>query len=70
MSQATLEERVEALEQEVAILKKALLEGGKIRDWRSTFGMFADDPGMEEVHRLGQEYRQQDRERTGSGPAI
>lgn len=62
MPQLLLEERVEALEHEVADLRRVLRKEQEAKDWRSTIGMFDDDPGIQEVHRLGQEYRQRDRE--------
>jgi hypothetical protein len=64
MSQPTLDQRVAALEQEVARLCK--LQPGERRptekDWRSTFGMFAGDAIMKEIIEEGRSIRQRDRE--------
>ncbi len=63
---STLDERVAALEQEVARLSK--LHPGETeppkKDWRSTVGMFAGDPIMKEIIEEGQKIRQRDREQT------
>jgi hypothetical protein len=66
MSLPTLEERVTALEQQVSRLTK-LLPGEKLppeKDWRSTIGMFADDPIMKEIIDEGRKIRELDREQT------
>ena len=57
-----LEKRVENLEKEIADLKKAI--GGKAvgKDWLSSFGSAKDDPGFEEMIRLGRKYRESQRE--------
>ena len=64
MSQLTLDQRVAALEQEVARLSK--LQNGERRasakDWRSTLGMFAGDPVMKEIIEEGRKIRERDRE--------
>jgi hypothetical protein len=64
MSQPTLDERVAALEQEVARLNK--LQPGERRppekDWRSTLGMFAGDPIMKEIIEEGRRIRERDRD--------
>ena len=64
MFQPTLDQRVAALEQEVARLSKRQPDGKQARekDWRSTFGMFASDPIMKEIIEEGRKIRQQDRE--------
>jgi len=70
MSQSTLEtleERVASLEHQVAELSKRLLPGEKFppeKDWRSTIGMFANDPIMKEIDEEGRKIREEDRERT------
>ena len=58
----TLEERVATLEQEVEQLKKLLLRTKPEKDWRRTVGMSVNDPGYEEMVRLGREYRESQRE--------
>ena len=57
-----LETRVATLEREVEALKQLISLNNREKDWESTFGMFANDPGFEEVVRLGREYRERDRE--------
>ena len=59
-----LEERVAKLVREVQALKELVAQDNETskKDWQSTFGMFANDPGFEEVVRLGREIRQQERE--------
>ncbi len=67
MSQRTLDERVAALEEQVARLSK-LLPGEQhppAKDWRSTLGMFAGDPIMKEIIDEGRKIRERDREQTG-----
>lgn len=58
----TLEERVAVLEEELSDLKKSLFEKKVEKDWRKTFRMSANDPGFDEMIRLGREYREQQRE--------
>jgi hypothetical protein len=67
MSQPTLEERVTALEEAVAKLTSSL-PGQKAPpeyDWRSTIGMFANDPIMKEIDEEGRKIREEDRRRAG-----
>jgi phosphopantetheine adenylyltransferase len=57
-----LEKRVANLEQEILELKEQL-RSLPIKDWRSTVGMFANDPDFDEIVRLGKEWRdEQNRE--------
>ena len=66
MPHPTLDQRVTALEQEVARLSK-LIPGETLtpkKDWRSTLGMFADDPIMKEIIDEGRKVRELDREQT------
>ena len=58
----TLETRVEALEQDVTGIKAMLGTRQRLKDWRTTFGMSRNDPGFEELVRLGREIRNQHRE--------
>ncbi len=61
MTTPTLEERVTALEATVAqLLSQSAPVAGK-KDWRSTLGMFADDPVMQEIDEEGQRIREADR---------
>ena len=55
----TLEQRVEELEQKVADLSRILRAMNPEKDWRRTFGIFANDPDFDEAVRLGREYREQ-----------
>lgn len=58
----TLEERVAVLEKELTDLKRIVSGDKVVKDWRKTVGMSANDPGFEEMIRLGGEIRQQERE--------
>ena len=58
----TIEERVAILEKELIRLKQ-IIQGTRVEpDWRKTFGMSANDPGFDEMIRLGREIRVQDQE--------
>jgi len=63
MSETTLEDRVTALESQVAELMEKVLSPPITKDWRSTIGMFADDPVMREIDEEGRKIREADRER-------
>ena len=65
MSQQTLEERVAALEKEVARLSSQRRPDGEPGrdDWKSTVGMFANDPIMKEIQEEGRKIREADRRR-------
>lgn len=55
----SIEERLSALEKKVAELTAEPASDLIYRDgWESTVGMFADDPGYDEMVRLGAEYRE------------
>jgi hypothetical protein len=63
----TLEERITVLENQVAQLSRRLRPGEKLppeKDWRSTLGMFANDPIMKEIIEEGRKIRELDRELT------
>ena len=57
-----LEERVETLEKQVAELMERILAPSPTKDWRSTIGMFANDPMMKEIDEEGRKIREADRE--------
>jgi hypothetical protein len=60
MADRSLEERVTALEQEVARLRE-LLEAKPVAEepwWQKISGSFANDPIYEEAMRLGRKYRE------------
>jgi hypothetical protein len=59
---ATLEERVTALEKTVAQLLSQSDSGVVKKDWRSTLGMFADDPIMKEIDEEGRRIREAGRQ--------
>jgi hypothetical protein len=64
MSQQTLEERVAALEKEVAQLVSKLRSDEPGRDdWKLTLGMFANDPIMKEIDKEALKIRAADRRR-------
>ena len=59
---ATLEERVAALEETVALLFSQSDSVVAKKDWRSTLGMFADNPIMKEIDEEGRRIREADRQ--------
>lgn len=73
MTSRSLEERMDALEAEVARLKQRV-EGAPppaaVPWWEKRFGAFENDPLYDEVARLGAEYRRsQPTPADGDGPA-
>ena len=68
MSQPTIEERLASLEEQVELLaKRVLLPGEKLppkKNWRSTLGMFANDPIMKEIDEEARKIREEDRRQT------
>src|SRR5437588_860369 len=68
MSQLTLEQRVTELERLVARLWAKSENNGPVaeKDWRSTIGMFANDPIWEQIVEEGRKYAR----RTGSEPFV
>lgn len=58
----TIEERIAILEKELIRLKHIVQGTRAEQDWRKTFGMSANDPGFDEMIRLGREIRAQDQE--------
>ncbi|MCI0332316.1 MAG: hypothetical protein L0228_03700 [Planctomycetes bacterium] len=69
MSLQTLEERVAALEKEVARISGRLRPFGEAGrdDWKSVVGMFANDPIMKEIQEEGRKIREADRRRARRG---
>ena len=59
MSETKIEERLAALEREVADLKRKLPPTEPVVKpwWEITAGTFADDPAFEEAMELGRQYR-------------
>jgi hypothetical protein len=62
MTAAELEGRVVALERAVAQLVARSARDRGEKDWRSTIGMFADDPVMREIQEEGRKIREAERE--------
>ncbi len=66
MSNASLEERVAALETRVDALENAMRTRAPSRDdWKSGVGMFRDDPFIHELHEAARRIREDDRRATG-----
>jgi hypothetical protein len=62
MPQATLEERVALLEQQVARVLAGFQSSGAKQDWRNTIGMFSGDAVMKGIQEEGRKIREADRE--------
>lgn len=62
MAQSTFEERLEALEKAVAQLADRSQAALESKDWRSTVGMFANDPVMKEIQEEGRKIREAERQ--------
>ena len=62
MAETNLEQRVATLEKQVAELMERILAPPPEKDWRSTIGMFKDDPIMREIQEEGRKIREADRE--------
>ncbi len=61
MTNTELENRIAALEAEVALLKSKVEKKGDKSElpwWEQRIGVFADDPIYDEAMRLGREYRE------------
>jgi hypothetical protein len=58
MTLEQLAEKVAVLEKEVAELKREARPLSPLPSVEDTFGMFANDPGFDEMVRLGREYRE------------
>ncbi len=58
----TLEERVAALEEIVSQLLSRSEGAGVKKDWRSSLGMFANNPLMHEIDEEGRHIREADRQ--------
>lgn len=59
-----LEERVVALETQYAQLIEMVGQSPPKDAWRTVVGMFADDPGIQELHKETERIREDDRSRT------
>jgi hypothetical protein len=61
MNALTLEQRVAALERQVAELRAALVNGARPKDWRRTIGMFTGDEVMSRIDQEALKFREADR---------
>jgi hypothetical protein len=68
MPQLPLEERVAALEEQVAELKSALENGVGIKDWQRTVGMFSGDKVMKRIDAEGRKWREAERRKARRKP--
>jgi hypothetical protein len=55
---AELEQRLVAVERELAELKQRVANPELSKAWMATFGAFRDDPLFDEAVRLGREWRE------------
>jgi hypothetical protein len=69
MPQLTLEERVAALEKQVAELLANATASPRQKDWRRTLGMFTGDEVMKQIDAEGRKIREADRQRARRQPA-
>ena len=69
MSRASLEERVNTLEDQVRELMDRLNNQHRLPNWQATAGMFKNDPVMQEIIDEGRRIREEDRERARRNPA-
>ena len=63
MPNLSLEQRVAALEQQLANILAQQANGSGKKDWRRTVGMFTDNPGMQELFAEAQKLREADRKK-------
>ncbi len=63
MPNTTLEQRVSALEREVADLKAQQTNGHEQKPWLRALGMFAGDAGMKVIFDEALKFRERDRQR-------
>jgi hypothetical protein len=64
MAEPTLEQRVAALEREVAELRDQLKNGSGPKDWQSTFGMFTGSESMKRIDEQKARDKQKKAQRT------
>jgi hypothetical protein len=57
----SMEERIAALEREVADLKAQRPQESAKKDWRRTIGMFTDNPGAQEIFTDAMKLREAER---------
>ncbi len=63
MPNATLEQRIDALERELAALKAEIVNGREQKPWLRVQGVFAGDEGMREIFDEALKLRKRDRQR-------
>ena len=64
MTTEVIDDRLTAVENEIARIKRQLAESGRQTapaNWERMFGIFAESEGFEEATRLGREYRESQR---------
>jgi len=64
MTKATLEERLNALEKQLAELQAQVQKLVRPKDWRNIVGMFEGDEVMERIFENARKIREEDRRRT------
>ena len=70
MTNTALEERIVALEEKVAtIMERVATIPPVTKDWRTSVGMFDNDPLMQEIDEEGRKIREADREEAVRDPA-
>ena len=69
MTQAMLEERLNALEKQLAELQAQVQRLVRPKDWRNVVGMFAGDEVMKRINEAGRKIREEDRRRTMPKPS-
>ena len=65
----TLEKRVSSLEKQISKLVESTATGIKWPDWRSTIGVFTDDPQMQQILSSALKIRKGDRKRASRATA-
>jgi hypothetical protein len=58
MATGSVEDRLAALEAEVAQLKLRLNGGNEEQTWKRVIGTFANDPAYDKAMKIGREYRE------------
>ena len=69
MTRASLEERLNVVEKQLAELQEQVQKLIRPKDWRNVVGMFAGDEGMKRIDEAGRKYREEDRRKTMPKPS-
>jgi hypothetical protein len=64
MMRATLEERMNSVEKQLAELQVQVQKLVRPKDWRNVVGMFDGDEGMKKIFEEAHKIREEDRRRT------